>query len=109
MAAGWTFYFVYFVTALSAIVDQFDSRWRGRAIGLFVFCGSAIGGSLGAVLAGMLSDMFGKSAIAAGAEVAAGQAIGLQQSLSILAPGGLALGAIGYALAALSLRGRKTV
>ena len=105
LACGWTLYFVYLVTAHTTLIDRFDSRLRGRAIGGFVFL-ATIGAAGGSALSGLLSDHYAALAGAAGAAGTVARSAGLQQALSLVVPGGLLLGAVGYAAAVLALRER---
>jgi predicted MFS family arabinose efflux permease len=111
LAVGWTLYFVYLVTAHTTLIDRFDSRLRGRAVGAFLFL-ATIGAAGGSALTGLLSDRFAAAAAAAGALGGAGGMIarsaGLQQALSLVVPGGLLLGALGYAAAVMTLRKRRS-
>jgi len=102
LAFGWTFYFVYLVTAHTTLVDQFDSRLRGRAVGAFVLV-ATVGAAGGSALTGLLSDHFALVAASEGASEAIARAAGLQQALMLVVPGGLLLGAIGYAAATIIL------
>lgn len=96
LAVGWTLYFVYLVTAHTTLIDQFDSRLRGRAVGAFIFL-ATVGAAIGSTLAGLLSDRFAAAATAGGASAEVARAVGLQQALTLVVPGALLLGAIGYA------------
>lgn len=102
LAAGWTLYFVYLVTAHTTLIDHFDSRLRGRAVGTFIFL-ATIGAAAGSVLAGLLSDRFAAAAAVGGASAEIARSIGLQQALAIVVPGALLVGAVGYAAAVLAL------
>jgi predicted MFS family arabinose efflux permease len=106
LGLGWTLYFVYLVTAHTTLIDRFDSRLRGRAIGAFVFL-ATIGAAGGSALTGLLSDRFAAAAAATGAGEAIARSAGLQQALSLVVPGGLLLGALGYAVAVMALRRRR--
>lgn len=106
LAAGWTLYFVYLVTAHTTLIDRFDSRLRGRAVGAFVFL-ATVGAAVGSLLTGLLSDRFAATATVAGASVEAARAVGLQQALSLVVPAALLLGAIGYAAATATLRKQR--
>lgn len=106
LAPAWSLYFVYLVTAHTTLVDRFDSRLRGRAVGVFVFL-ATVGAAAGSAVAGLLSDRFALTAAAAGAGEAVARAAGLQQSLALVVPGGLLLGALGYAGAVMALRSRR--
>ena len=107
MAAGWTLYFLFFVTAHTTLLDRFDSDLRGRAMGLFTMLASVVGGSAGSVLAGMLSDHFAAAALAHGAVETLARAQGLRTALLMLVPGGLLVGAVGYGIAAANLRSKS--
>lgn len=108
LAVGWTLYFVYLVTAHTTLIDHFDSRLRGRAVGVFVFL-ATVGAAAGSVLAGSLSDHFAQAAAVGGAGAAVARSVGLQQALSLVVPGGLLLGALGYLAATMSLRKQREV
>ncbi len=106
LAVGWTLYFVYLVTAHTTLIDQFDSRLRGRAVGAFVFL-ATVGAASGSVLAGLLSDRFAAAAAVGGASAEIARSVGLQQSLALVVPGALLLGAVGYAAAVMTLRRQR--
>jgi len=93
LAVGWTLQFVYLVTAHTTLIDRFDSRLRGRAIGVFVFL-STVGAAGGSTLTGLLSDRFAAAAAMGGASADIARSVGLQQSLALVVPGALLLAAM---------------
>jgi MFS transporter, Spinster family, sphingosine-1-phosphate transporter len=103
LGVGWTLQFVYLVTAHTTLIDRFDSRLRGRAIGAFVFL-STVGAAGGSTLTGLLSDRYAAVAAVGGATAEIARSVGLQQSMALVVPGALLLAAIGYAAAAVTLR-----
>lgn len=106
LTVGWTLYFVYLVTAHTTLIDQFDSRLRGRAVGVFLLLATA-GAAGGSMLTGLLSDSFAAAAAAGGAGAEIARSVGLQQALALVVPGGLLLGAAGYAAAVVTLRRQR--
>jgi MFS transporter, Spinster family, sphingosine-1-phosphate transporter len=59
-----------------------------------------LGGALGPVIAGALSDTYAQAAVDSGAPPAAAAAVGLQQSLLVIVPVSLLVAAVGLFLAA---------
>ncbi len=89
LCGGWLLYFLYFVTVYPAIQDVVDARLRATAMAVYFFFQYVLGGAVGSLVTGALSDHYAKAAMAAaGAEKMAPAFIaqGLQQSLSIAVP-----------------------
>lgn len=109
LTAGWTLYYVFFVTAHTTLLDQFDSQLRGRVVGVFLFFSSVVGGGGGSVLAGVVSDMFAHAAIEAGMDQAVARAEGLQQALTLLVTGGFLVGGLGFLVATILLYRKQSM
>lgn len=67
-AFGWVFSYNYFTSVYTAIQDVIEPRLRGTAVALFFACLYLLGGGMGPVVVGLLSDHFAEAArVAAGA------------------------------------------
>ena len=65
---GWLFSYNYFTSVYTAIQDVIEPRLRGTAVALFFACLYLLGGGMGPVVVGLLSDQFAEAArVAAGA------------------------------------------
>lgn len=99
LCLGWLLYFVYFVTVYPAIQDVIEPRLRATAMAVYFFFQYVLGGGLGTLVTGALSDHYARAAMAAAGAAqpsAAHVAAGLQQSLSLAVP--LAIVVTGLAL-----------
>lgn len=99
LCGGWLLYFLYFVTVYPALQDVIDARLRATAMAVYFFFQYVLGGAVGSLVTGALSDHFAKAAMAAAsaAEMTpAFKAIGLNQSLALAVP--LSIGATGVLL-----------
>lgn len=84
LACGWMLTFVFFVTAYAAIQDVVPDDLRATAMAVYFFANYLIGGSLGTLVVGGLSDRFARAAMhAAGATAMADsfRAAGLAQAM----------------------------
>lgn len=89
MALGWMLYFVYYVTVYSSLQDVIEPQLRATAMAVYFFFMYVLGGALGSVVAGALSDHYAQRELARaglGEMTDAIRAIGLQASLSQLVP-----------------------
>jgi len=89
LCAGWLLYFLYFVTVYPALQDVIEARLRATAMAVYFFFQYVLGGALGSLATGALSDHFAKSAMAAASATemtSAFKAIGLNQSLALAVP-----------------------
>lgn len=89
LCGGWLLYFIYFVTVYPAIQDVVDARLRATAMAVYFFFQYVLGGAVGSLVTGALSDHYAKAAMAAAqaSEMApAFIAQGLQQSLALAVP-----------------------
>lgn len=99
LCGGWLLYFLYFVTVYPAIQDVVDARLRATAMAVYFFFQYVLGGAVGSLVTGALSDHYAKTAMnAAGATAMAPAFIaqGLQQSLALAVP--VAIGLTGLVL-----------
>ena len=63
-----SFSYNYFTSVYTAIQDVIEPRLRGTAVALFFACLYLLGGGMGPVVVGLLSDQFAEAArVAAGA------------------------------------------
>lgn len=92
-SAGWVLQYLYFTAAYPAIADVVVPRLRGTAVSLWLAASYLLGGALGPLAAGSLSDHFARSAVELTAQQAS--AHGLHLSLMIVIPAGLVVAAIG--------------
>jgi MFS family permease len=70
MSAGIAMMHAYYPTVYAAIQDVVEPRLRGTAVALYFFAMYLLGGSLGPIATGMLSDYFARRAMhAAGSDV----------------------------------------
>lgn len=106
LAIGWTMYYVYMVTAHTTLIDHFDSRLRGRAVGAFMFL-ATFGAAAGSTLTGLLSDRFAAGAVLDGASEEVARSLGLQQAMALVVPWALLVAAAGYAAATMTLRKKR--
>ena len=89
LCGGWLLYFIYFVTVYPALQDVVDARLRATAMAVYFFFQYVLGGALGSLVTGALSDHFANSAMltAGAAELTpAFRAIGINQSLALAVP-----------------------
>lgn len=84
---GWLLQYVYFPTAFPAISDVVEPRLRSTAVAVVVAALYLLGGSLGPILTGVLSDAF--------AGPTDSTAAGLHTALLVIVPTGLLIGALG--------------
>ncbi|MFL1382008.1 spinster family MFS transporter [Nocardiopsis protaetiae] len=90
---GWLLQYVYFTAAYPAIADVAVPRLRGTAMAVYLAASYLLGGALGPLLAGALSDRFAAAAVGVSAAQAA--AVGLHTSLMIVVPAGLLVAGLG--------------
>lgn len=99
LSLGWLLYFLYFVTVYPAIQDVVPPPLRATAMAVYFFFQYLLGGALGALVVGALSDHYAAQAAAAEGlrELAAShRALGLQQALALAIP--LSIAATGLSL-----------
>lgn len=87
MGTGWMLMYVYYSTVYSAIQDVVEPGLRGTAMALYFFAMYVLGGSMGPLVTGMLSDRFAKQAMmAAGLAVPseANRAAGLHSAMFVI-------------------------
>lgn len=105
LCSGWLLYFLYFVTVYPAIQDVVDARLRATAMAVYFFFQYVLGGAVGSLVVGALSDHYARAAmLAAGASETSPAFIaqGLQQSLSLGVPAAIAVTGFVLLLAAKS-------
>ncbi|MGX6602954.1 spinster family MFS transporter [Micromonosporaceae bacterium Da 78-11] len=90
---GWLLQYLYFTSAYPAIADVVGPHLRGTAVSVYLAASYLLGGALGPVFAGALSDHF--SAGTTGMTADEASAHGLHLSLMIVIPAGLLVAAIG--------------
>ncbi|WP_410589358.1 spinster family MFS transporter [Amycolatopsis sp. lyj-23] len=91
-SAGWLLQYLYFTAAYPAVADVVEPRLRGTAMAVYLAASYLLGGALGPLVAGALSDHFAASRALS---VEAAAAHGLHLSLAIVIPVGLLVGAAG--------------
>jgi len=62
---GWLFFYNYYTTVYPALMDVIEPRFRATAMALYFAGQYILGGSLGPILLGRMSDNFSKSAMEA--------------------------------------------
>lgn len=105
LCGGWLLYFLYFVTVYPAIQDVVDARLRATAMAVYFFFQYVLGGAVGSLVTGALSDHFAKAAMSAAGATAMAPAFiaqGLQQSLALAVPAAIAVTGLVLLLAARS-------
>ncbi len=105
LCGGWLLYFLYFVTVYPAIQDVVDARLRATAMAVYFFFQYVLGGAVGSLVTGALSDHFAKAAMSAAGATAMAPAYiaqGLQQSLALAVPMAIAVTGLVLLLAARS-------
>lgn len=90
---GWVLQYLYFTAAYPAIADVVPPRLRGTAVAVFLAASYLLGGALGPLLAGALSDYYARSAV--GMTVQQALALGLHKSLTLVIPAGILLATAG--------------
>ncbi len=99
VGTGWLLYFLYYVTVYAALQDVVDARLRATAMAVYFFFQYVLGGAVGSLVTGAMSDHYAKAAmLAANATEMAPAFIaqGLQKSLALGVP--LAIAATGLAV-----------
>ena len=89
LSLGWLLYFVYFVTVYPALQDVIAPQLRATAMAVYFFFQYVLGGALGMLVTGLLSDHYAQAAMrAAGAAAPSALhiATGLQASLALAVP-----------------------
>lgn len=102
--AGWLLQYLYYTSAYPAVADVVGPRLRSTATAVFFAAFYLLGGAVGPVIAGALSDAFAADALAAGASAADAAANGLRQALAVIVPLSMAIASVGLFLAARSVR-----
>lgn len=99
--AAWLLQYIYYVAAYPALADVVAPRLRGTAIALYFAANYLLGGAVGPVITGFLSDTFAK---AAGGPPAQAAAAGLHGALLAVVPVTLLVAAIGLFGASTTIR-----
>jgi len=105
VAFGWLLVFTYYVTVYSSLQDVVEPRLRATAMAVYFFFQYVLGGGLGTLVAGALSDSYAKRAMAdAGATEMTNtfRALGLQASIRFTVPLGVLVTGIALWLASRS-------
>ena len=102
--AGWLLQYLYYTSAYPAVADVVGPRLRSTATAVFFAAFYLLGGAVGPVIAGALSDAFAADALAAGASPADAAANGLRQALAVIVPLSMAIASAGLFLAARTVR-----
>lgn len=89
LAGAWFWHYFFATAALPSIADVVEPRLRATAVAVYFAGFYLLGGSVGPVLTGFLSDRFAAGA-RAGTAVSA-EAVGLHQALLVLVPAALVL------------------
>jgi len=87
MGVGWMLMYVYYSTVYSAIQDVVEPGLRGTAMALYFFAMYVLGGSMGPLVTGVLSDRFAKQAMVAAGSVVlteANKAAGLHSAMFVI-------------------------
>lgn len=100
-AVAWLLQYIYYVAAYPALADVVVPRLRGTAIALYFAANYLLGGAVGPVITGILSDRFAK---AAGGPPAQAVAAGLHGALLAVVPLTLLIAGIGLVGAAVTIR-----
>lgn len=98
---AWLLQYVYYVAAFPALADVVAPRLRGTTIALYFAANYLLGGAVGPVVTGALSDGFAK---AAGGSAKAAAAIGLHSALAWVVPITLLVAGLGLFGAARTIR-----
>ncbi|MEQ3553840.1 MFS transporter [Pseudonocardia nematodicida] len=104
---GWLLQYLYYTAAYPAVADVVPPRLRATATAVFFAAFYLLGGAIGPVIAGALSDSFAAAALAAGAGQAEAAAEGLRQALAVIVPISMAITAVGLFLAAGTVGGDR--
>lgn len=105
LAAGWLLVFTYYVTVYPALQDVIAPRLRATAMAVYFFFQYVLGGALGTVVTGALSDHYARAAMAAAGATElspAFKAAGLKEALSLSVPLAIALTSVALLFAARS-------
>lgn len=100
MGAGLAFVYVYYSSVYAAIQDVVEPSLRGTAMALYFFAMYVLGGSLGPLGTGMLSDYYAKQAMADAGATAMSEsfkAIGLHHAMHAIPALCLVLAVVLYA------------
>jgi MFS transporter, Spinster family, sphingosine-1-phosphate transporter len=92
-SAGWLLQYMFLTAVYPAVADVVGPRLRGTAVALYLAASYLLGGALGPVIAGALSDRLAATATGLTADQAS--AYGLHRSLMIVIPAGLLIATIG--------------
>jgi len=76
--------YVYYATVYATIQDIIEPSLRGTAMALYFFAMYALGGALGPVGTGQLSDFFAREAAASGPMNDTARAIGLHRAMYVV-------------------------
>jgi predicted MFS family arabinose efflux permease len=91
MLPGCMLLYVYYSGVYATIQDIVEPALRGTAMGVYFFAMYLLGGALGPVATGWVSDYFARQAAAAGAGDAAARALGLHHALYLVPALGVVL------------------
>lgn len=97
MLPGATMMYVYYSTVYSTIQDIVEPSLRATAMALYFFAMYALGGALGPLGTGQLSDYFAREAIAGGAAREAARAVGLHRAMYVVPALQFLVGVVLYA------------
>ena len=97
MLPGCMSMYVYYSTVYATVQDIVEPSLRGTAMAVYFFAMYALGGSLGPLLTGRLSDYMARQAAAGGAITEQFKAIGLHQAMYIIPALELLVGVVLYA------------
>jgi MFS family permease len=97
MLPGAMMMYVYYSTVYSTIQDIVEPSLRGTAMALYFFAMYALGGALGPVGTGQLSDYFAREAAAGGAAREAARAVGLHRAMYVVPALQFLVGVVLYA------------
>ena len=92
MSLAWLLQFFFHTSALPAVSDVIDPALRATAVAVFFALFYLLGGGVGPILTGVLSDILANGNPPTGVSA---DAHGLQQSLLIVVPAALLLGGLG--------------
>ncbi len=96
-SVAWFLQYFYFTSAYPTVADVVEPRLRATAVAIFFAAFYLLGGAVGPIIAGALSDYFAEASGAA--TTAAAAAIGLRNSLLVLVPVTMFIASVGLFLA----------
>lgn len=105
---GWLLQYLYYTSAFPAVADVVPPRLRSTATAVFFAAFYLLGGAVGPVIVGALSDVYTATALAGGATPDQAGAAGLRQALLTIVPGSMLVTAVGLFLATRTVRRDNT-